>query len=131
LAAAIALAGLPPAAAVPPPTTRPEVAVELLPNDAEQVVRDTVRAYQPVPVTFVARAGDRLLLRLVDREGVLALGIEAPSGQIGMQGVRPGPDGMWLRLDETGVQRLLVMMSADAARAGRAASFELWLRLRR
>jgi len=95
------------------------------------VVRDTVRAYQPVPVTFVARAGDRLLLRLVDREGVLALGIEAPSGQIGMQGVRPGPDGMWLRLDETGVQRLLVMMSADAARAGRAASFELWLRLRR
>lgn len=131
LAAASAIAGLPPAAAVPPPTTRADVVVELTPDGPEQVVRDTVRAYQPVPVSFSARAGDVLLLRLVDAEGVLVLGIEAPSGLIGMQGARPGPDGLWLRLDETGVQRLRVLMSADAARAGRAASFELGLQLRR
>lgn len=131
LVAATALAAVPPASAVPPPTTRPDVAVELTPGGPEQVVRDTVRAYQPVPVTFRAQAGSRLLLRLVDGEGLLVLGTEAPSGQIGMQGARPGPDGLVLRLDETGAHRLLVTMSADAARAGRAASFELGLRLLR
>jgi hypothetical protein len=48
-----------------------------------------------------------------------------------MNGARPGPDGLSLRLDQTGTHRLLVLMSADAARAGRAANFELGLRLRR
>jgi hypothetical protein len=107
------------------------VVVVLTSDGPEQVVRDTVRAYQPVPVTFLARAGDRLLLRLVEADGVLALTIESPSGLVGLQGARPGPDGLWLRLDETGGHRLLVLMSADAARAGRAASFELGLRLLR
>ncbi len=131
LVAASALGALPLAWAVPPPTARPDVVVVLTSDGAEQVVRDTVRAYQPVPVAFSARAGDRLLLRLVDADGVLALAIESPSGLVGLQGVRPGPDGLLLRLDETGAHRLLVLMSADAARAGRAASFELGLRLLR
>lgn len=131
LAAAIVLGAMPPASAVPPPTARPDVAVELTPGGPEQVVRDTVRAYQPVPVTIRAQAGDRLLLRLVDGEGVLVLGIEAPSGLIGMHGARSGPDGLVLRLDETGAHRLLVIMSSDAARAGRVASLELGLRLLR
>ena len=131
LVAATALGAVASASAVPPPTARPDVVVELTPGGPEQVVRDTVRAYQPVPVTFRAQAGDRLLLRLVDGEGVLVLGTEAPSGLIGMHGARPGPDGLLLRLDETGAHRLLVLMSADAARTGRAASFELGLRLLR
>jgi len=95
------------------------------------VVHDTVRAYQSVPVTFHARAGDRLLLRLVDGEQVLVLGMEAPSGWVWFSGARPGPDGLELRLGETGLQRLRVLMSADAARTGRTANFELGLRLRR
>jgi hypothetical protein len=131
LVAAIALGAVPPASAVPPPTARPDVVIELTPGGPEQVLRDTVRAYQLVPVTFFAQAGDRLLLRLVDGEGVLVLGTEAPSGLIGLQGARPGPDGMLLQLYETGAHRLLVVMSADPARAGRAVSFELGLRLRR
>ncbi len=131
LVAAVALGAMATVWAMPPPTVRPDVVVELTPDGPEQVVRDTVRAYQPVPVTFSAQAGDRLLLRLVDGEGVLVLGTEAPSGLPGMNGARPGPDGLLLRLDQTGTHRLLVLMSADAARAGRAANFELGLRLRR
>ena len=131
LVGAAALGRASPASAVPPPTVRPDVVVELLPAAPEQLVRDTVRAYQPAPVAFSAQAGDRLLLRLVDLEGVLVLGSEAPSGLIVLNGARPGPDGLLLRLAETGRHRVLVLMSADAARAGRAASFELGLRLLR
>jgi hypothetical protein len=121
----------PRASAVPPPTARPDVAVTLVPNGPEHMVRDTVRAYQPVPIVVTARAGDRLLLRLVDADGVLVLGTEAPSGLVAVQGARTGPDGLMLRLGETGVHRLRVVMSADAARAGGAAAFELGLRLLR
>jgi hypothetical protein len=42
-----------------------------------------------------------------------------------------GPDGIEIRFSQAGVHRVLVLMSADAARAGRAANFELGLRLRR
>jgi hypothetical protein len=86
------------------------VVVELTPEGPEQVVLDTVRAYQPVPVSFSAQAGDRLLLRLVDDEGVLSLGTEVPTGRVGMNGARPGPDGLMLWLDQTGTYRLLVLM---------------------
>jgi hypothetical protein len=48
-----------------------------------------------------------------------------------MSGARPGPDGLELRLAESGRQRLRVLMSANAARSGCAASFELGLQLRR
>jgi hypothetical protein len=48
-----------------------------------------------------------------------------------MSGARPGPDGLELRLAESGRQRLRALMSADAARSGRAANFELGLQLRR
>jgi hypothetical protein len=97
----------------------------------EQVLKDTVRAYRSVSVAFHAQAGDRLLLRLVDRQCVLILGMEAPSGQLWMNGARPGPDGLELWLGETGLHRLRALMSADAARSGRAAKFELGLRRRR
>jgi hypothetical protein len=117
--------------AVPPPTVRPDVDVELTPNGPEHVVRDTVRAYQPVSVSFAAQAGDRLLLRLLDAERVLVLQVDAPSGLPWISGVVPGPDGIDLWLTQTAVYRLLVLMSADAARSARAASFELGLRLRR
>jgi hypothetical protein len=48
-----------------------------------------------------------------------------------ISGVQPGPDGNGLWFAEAGMYRLLVLMSADAARSGRAADFELGLRLRR
>ncbi len=58
VAAAAALRTLAPAAAVlPPTTTGTNVAVELVPNGPEQVVRDTVRAYQPVPVELCGAGG--------------------------------------------------------------------------
>lgn len=134
LCSLFAAAGLMAAAAVwavPPPPPRPDTVLDVQLDGPEQVVRDTVRAYQPVPVVFHAKGGDRLLLRLVDAEPVLMLGIEAPSGQIWMIGARPGPDGMELRLLEAGRYRLLVALSADAARAGRAVPFDLGIRLRR
>lgn len=131
LVATLAFATAVPATAVPPPPPRPEAFVELAPNGPEQVVRDTVRAYQPVPMSFAAMAGDRLLLRLKDAEHVLVLQLDAPSGLPWISGVQPGPDGIDLWFAQTGVHRLLVLMSADAARTGRAANFELGLRLRR
>ena len=131
LLATTALAAMSAAWAVPPPTVRPDVAVELTPNGPEHVLRDTVRAYQPVSVSFAAQAGDRLLLRLKDAERVLVLQLDAPSGLPWITGVVPGPDGIDLRYADTAVYRLLVLMSADAARTGRAVSFELGLRLRR
>ena len=131
LVMAATLAASAPAAAVPPPPARTEVPLELVPNGPELVFGDTVRAYQAVPLTLVAQAGDRLLLRLSDGERVLVLHVEAPSGLPWLSGAQPGPDGLVLSLTETGVYRLLVVMSADAARAGRAASFDLRQRLRR
>ena len=131
LVATIVLGAMPPASAVPPPTARPDVVIELTPGAPEQVVRDSVRAYQPVPVSFAAQAGDRLLLRLKDAERVLVLQVDAPSGLPWISGVVPGPDGIDIWFAQTGVHRVLVLMSADAARAGRAASFELGLRLLR
>ena len=89
----------------------------LTPNGSEQVVRETVRAYQPVPVSFAAQAGDRLLIRFEDDDRVLVLQVEAPSGLPWFSGVMPGPDGIDLWFEQAGVYRLLVMMSADAARS--------------
>ena len=65
---ACAIASPVPAWAVPPPPPRAERLLELVPNGQEQWVLDTVRAYQPVPVSFAAQAGDRLLLRLKDAD---------------------------------------------------------------
>jgi hypothetical protein len=55
----------------------------------------------------------------------------APSALPWISGVQPGPDGIDIWFARTGMYRLLVLMSADAARSGRAADFELGLRLRR
>ncbi|MGB2816609.1 MAG: hypothetical protein WBA53_17805 [Burkholderiaceae bacterium] len=131
LGAAVGLATTTAALAVPPPLSRADVVLEVEANGPEQAVRDTVRAYQSVPVTFHAQVGDQLLLHLDDGEQVLVLGLEVPSGWVLMTGAKPGPDGLELRLTETGMHRLRVLMSADGARVGRAASFELKLRLRR
>ncbi len=129
--AAAALGAMTAAWAVPPPTVRPDVSIELTPNGPEHRVQDTVRAYQPVSVRFDARAGDRLLLSLKDAERVLVLQLVAPSGLLWIDGMVPGPDGIEIWCAQTGVVHLLVRMSADAARSGSAASFELGLRLRR
>jgi hypothetical protein len=131
LIAALALVTAVPASAIPPPPPQAELSVDLAPNGPEHVLRDTVRAYQPVSLGFAAMAGDRLLLRLTDAERVLVLQLDAPSGLTVISGVQPGPDGIDIWFAQTGMYRLLVLMSADAARTGRAASFELGLRLRR
>jgi hypothetical protein len=128
---AFAFAAALPAGAVPPPPLRESLSIALVPNGPEQWVRDTVRAYQPVPVTLEALAGDRLLVRLRDDARVLVLQFEASSGLPWISGAVPGPDGIDLRFAQTGTCRVLVLMSADAARTGHAASFELGLMLRR
>lgn len=127
----LAAALVAPAAALPPPPPRTDLALDLSADGPEQVVEDTVRAYQAVPIRFAAQAGDRLLLQLAESGQTLVLQVETPSGLPWLSGARPGPDGLVLSLAETGAYRLLVLMSADAARAGRAASFRLRLRLRR
>ena len=120
-----------PAQAVPPPPARAELLLELEPNGQESRVLDTVRAYQPVPMSFAVQAGDRLLLSLKDTERLLVLQVDVPPGLPWISGVVPGPDGIDLWFAQSGIYRLVVLMSADAARTGRAASFELGLRLRR
>jgi len=57
-----------PARAVPPPPPRAELLLELVRNGQEPWLLDTVRAYQPVPVSFAAWACDRLRLRLKDAD---------------------------------------------------------------
>jgi hypothetical protein len=120
-----------PAGALPPPLPRAEVSVDLVPNGQGQQVLDTVRAYQPLPLSFAVQAGDRLLLSMKDSKRVLVLQLAGPSGLPWISGVQPGPDGIDIWFAQTGMYRLLVLMSADAARSGRAADFELGLRLRR
>lgn len=120
-----------PVLALPPPPPRADRWLEPVPNGPELRLRDTARPYQPVPMTLSAQAGDQLLVRLDESSHLLVLQVESPSGLPWLSGAVPGPDGLELRLAETGVYRLLVLVSADAARAGRAAGFELGLRLRR
>jgi hypothetical protein len=131
LVATVALTTTGSASAVPPPPPRAEQSVDLTPNGPEQVLRDTVRAYQPMAVSFAAMAGDRLLLRLKDPGRVLVLQIDAPSQLPWISGMQPGPDGIDIWFAQSGVYRILVLMSADAARTGRAANFDLGLRLQR
>jgi hypothetical protein len=131
LVATVALTTAVSANAVPPPPSRAEQSIDLTPNGPEQVLRDTVRAYQPMAVSFAAMAGDRLLLHLNDPGRVLVLQIDAPSQSPWISGMQPGPDGIDIWFAQTGVYRILVLMSADAARTGRAANFDLGLRLRR
>jgi len=104
---------------------------DLRPASAKRIVEDEVRAYQYVPLSFHASAGDELLLSMATGEHPLVLDLEAPSGLRWIVGASPGPDGMRLRMMETGVHRLYVVMSSDAARTGRTAGFRLGLRLRR
>ena len=131
LCAAAGLWDAAPASAIPPPPPRPQVVLDLRPDGSERIVEDEVRAYQYVPLSFHARAGDELLLSMATGEHPLVLDLEAPSGLRWIVGASPGPDGMRLRMMETGVHRLYVVMSSDAARAGRTAGFRLGLRLRR
>jgi hypothetical protein len=105
------------ASAVPPPPARADIVASIEVNGPELVVRDTVRAYQSVPVAFDAQAGDRLLVRLNDGEQVLVLGMEAPSRAVWMSGARPGPDGLELRLAESGRQRARRELRARPATA--------------
>ncbi len=94
LGVVLALVPVAPAGAVPPPPPRPDLRLDLVRDGPEQVVRDTVRAYQPVPVAVAAQAGERLLLRLTDRDRLLVLQIDAPSGLPWITGAQPGPDGV-------------------------------------
>jgi hypothetical protein len=131
LAALASLCGAAPSAAVPPPEPHPLVTIDLNPDGSAHLVENEVRAYRQVPLAFEASTGDELLLWLTDSGGLLVLDLEAPSGQRWIQGARPGTDGLRLLLAETGVYRLYVAMSGDAARTGRKATFQLRLMLRR
>ena len=79
-------------------------------------------------MSFRANAADELLVWLADSERLLVLDVEAPSDLRWVSGAVPGPDGLRLRLLETGVYRLYVVMSGDAARVGKAARFQLRLK---
>lgn len=131
VAALLALVLAMPVAAVPPPPPLAERELVLTAGGPEQPLRDTVRAYQGLPVVFEARAGDVLQVRLADASGLLVLQLDPPDGLPWFSGAKPGPDGLRLTLGASGRYRLVVLMSGDAARSGRALPFELGLRLLR
>ena len=126
----LGLCGASPSGAVPPPPPLLVEKVELPPDGSERVVNNEVRAYRQVPLAFDASAGDEMRLWLTESGGLLVLDLEASSGQRWIQGAKAGADGLRLLLAETGVYRLYVAMSGDAARTGRKAAFQLRLRLR-
>jgi len=120
------------AMAVPPPPEREDRIVDLRAGaDDEAKVEGDVRAYDGESIVFEARAGDALLARLEDADGVLSLSLEAPSGAPLFDGARPAADGLRVVLAESGAWRLRVRMDGDAARGGRSARFMLALRLQR
>lgn len=117
------------ATAIPPPLARPPLVLDLHADGGTRTIEDEVRAYQAVPVSFHANAADELLVWLADGERLLVLDVESPSDLRWVSGAVPGPDGLRLRLMETGVYRLFVVMTGDAARRGKAARFQLRLKL--
>ena len=130
LASAVALSLPAAAGAVPPPPSRPDIVLDVRHSAVPRVVADAVRPYQPVPVAFQADAGHELLVWLSAPAQQVSLAFETPSGLQWMQGVVPGPDGLRLRLPESGLTRVFVSLGAEAAREGRTAPFELRLQLR-
>jgi len=127
----VALAPIAPAQAVAPPVPRDAIEVDLRTGADERVITDVVRPYQPLELKLRADAGAVLLLWLTDADRSLVLHVVAPSGIRWIEGAQAGPDGLRLNLAESGVHRLLVAVSADAARAGKAAALRLRMKLLR
>ena len=125
------LSGTTPVHAIPPPPQRPVTEIDLRAGGPERVVNDEVRAYQAVPISFEATAANELLIWLIEAEGLLVIDLQGPSGPQWLGGARPGPDGLRIRLMESGVHHVYVTMTGDAARQGRAARFLLRLKLLR
>jgi hypothetical protein len=125
LAGALPLCPLFPGVAIPPPPERPPQAL-VLPGDGCTVsLKDEVRAYDYVLVTFAGEAGDTLNLQLTDSQWLLRFNIDAPSGSRLIETGISGPRAFRLLLPETGRYRLYVVMIGDAARRGTAAKFTL------
>lgn len=127
----VALATSAPAHAVAPPVPRDAIELDFRTGGDERVIEDVVRPYQPLEVTLHADAGAVLLIWLTDAERSLVLHVVTPSGVRWIEGAQAGPDGLRLNLVESGVHRIYVAVSTVAARAGKAESFRLRMRLRR
>jgi hypothetical protein len=127
----IALAAGAPAHAVAPPVPREAIELDFRTGGDERVINEVVRPYQPLELTWRADAGAVLLLWLTDADRLLVLHVVTPSGTRWIEGAQSGPDGLRLSLAESGVHRIHVAVSADAARTGKAAAFQLRMRLQR
>jgi hypothetical protein len=127
----VALATVAPAHAVAPPVPRDAIEVDVGTRGDERIVKEVVRPYQPLELTLRADGGAVLLLWLTDDDRLLVLHVVTPSGTRWIEGAQSGPDGLRLNLAESGVHRIHVAMSADAARAGKAAAFRLRIALQR
>ena len=127
----VALATIAPAHAVAPPVPRDAIEVDFRTGGDERIIEEVVRPYQPLELTWRADAGAVLLLWLTDADRSLVLHVVTPSGMRWIEGAQSGPDGLRLNLAESGVHRIYVSVSADAARAGKAAAFRLRMRLQR
>jgi hypothetical protein len=131
VALVVALAPIAPAQAVAPPVPRDAIEVDFRTGADERVITDVVGPYQPLELKWRADAGAVLLLWLTDVDRSLVLHVVAPSGIRWIEGAQSGPDGLRLQLTESGVHRVHVAVSADAARAGKAAAFQLRIALQR
>ncbi|MGB2816392.1 MAG: hypothetical protein WBA53_03845 [Burkholderiaceae bacterium] len=127
----VALATVAPAHAAAPPVPRDAIEVDFGKRGDERIIEEVVRAYQPLELTLRADAGAVLLLSLTDADRSLVLHVVTPSGARWIEGAQSGPDGLRLNLAESGVHRIYVAVSADAARAGKAAAFQLRIGLQR
>jgi hypothetical protein len=124
----IAVAPLQGRAVPPPPERNPTVVVASREEGAR--VHGEVRAYDAATYLVEVVRGAWLELGLEDVSGMLTLDVSSPSGMPLLEGARPGPDGMRLRVSEQGAWSIRVAMSADAARSGQRAAFALFLRTR-
>ena len=127
----VALATSAPSNAVAPPVPRDAIELDFRTGGDERVIEEVVRPYQPLEVTWHADAGAVLLIWLTDAERSLVLHVVTPSGLRWIEGAQAGPDGLRLSLVESGVHRIYVAVSADAARAGKAKALRLRMSLRR
>jgi hypothetical protein len=125
----VALVAIAPAQAVAPPVPRDAIEVDFNAGADERVITDVVRPYQPLELKWRADGGAVLLLWLTDADRSLVLHVVTPSGTRWIEGAQSGPDGLRLSLPGSGVYRLFVAVSADAARAGKTAEFKLRMRL--
>lgn len=116
-----------PADAIPPPPDRPLQTIVFPGNGCSILVEGSVLAYDQPVFAFSGRSADLLRLMLVNPDPALEFNLETASGLVVAAGIGFGSGDAQLRLPESGVYHLRVLIDGNAARHGRKANFQLRL----